>query len=115
MEETRQRRPRRTPEEKAADIDAKIQQLKDSIVSIEEKKAAAIADFDSKSESVKAKIAALEEQKKAVLAPPKPRKPRPTVAQRWEDAMKTAKKAGIKPEELVAMAEEKLGQGNSEE
>ena len=67
---------RRTPQELAA-VDEKIQALEESIISIEEKKA-------------------------AILAPKPPRKPRKTKKQKIADILKKAQKSGMKPDEIAA-------------
>ena len=91
---------RRTPQELAA-VDEKIQALEESIISIEEKKQAAMTDFDSKIEAVRVKIAGLEEKKAAILAPKPPRKPRKTKKQKIADILKKAQKSGMKPDEIA--------------
>ena len=69
MDEQKVRRPRRTAEQKAADIDAKIQKLNEDLESIEARRTAANQEFDAKAAAVKERIAVLEQQKKDVLAP----------------------------------------------
>ena len=68
MEENQERRPRRTLEERVADIDAKIQARWNEISALQEKKAESAAMFDEKIEKVKEKIDALETQKKYLTA-----------------------------------------------
>ena len=68
------KRIRRTPEQIAADLDVQIEKLKDSILELENKKAASATEFDNKIAAVKEKIAKLEAKKKDVLTPKK-RKP----------------------------------------
>lgn len=102
MSENETKRARRTPQELAAAVDAKIQALEESIISIEEKKQAAIDDFDSKIKAVRVKIAGLEEKKAAILAPKPPRKPRKTKKQKIADILKKAQKSGMKPDEIAA-------------
>lgn len=102
MEENQGRRPRRSLEERIADIDAKIQALDEDISNIQEKKAAAAAAFDEKIEKVKERIAALEAQKKHLTAP-KPKKTRKTEKQLWEELRLKAKKAGLKPKEVAEL------------
>ena len=76
MSENETKRARRTPQELAA-VDEKIQALEESIISIEEKKA-------------------------AILAPKPPRKPRKTKKQKIADILKKAQKSGMKPDEIAA-------------
>ena len=47
------KRIRRTPEQIVADLDVQIEKLKDSILELENKKAAAVTEFDNKIASVK--------------------------------------------------------------
>lgn len=104
MEENQERRPRRTLEERVADIDAKIQARWNEISALQEKKAESAAVFDEKIEKVKEKIDALETQKKYLTAP-KPRKKRQTEKQLWEELRIKAKKAGLKPKEVAELLE----------
>ncbi len=60
MQEEGKKRIRRTPEQIAESIDAEIEDLKESIQKVDEKKKAAIAEFDRKIESYKDKIKKLE-------------------------------------------------------
>ena len=53
------KRIRRTPEQIVADLDVQIEKLKDSILELENKKAAAVTEFDNKIAAVKEKIAKL--------------------------------------------------------
>ena len=59
-----EKRVRRTPEQIAADLDVQIEKLKDSILELENKKAASATEFDNKIAAVKEKIAKLEAKKK---------------------------------------------------
>jgi len=80
MDEQRAKRKRRTPEEKAAELDTKIEVLQQSITKYETQKATAAQEYDDKITAAKAKIETLEQQKKDILTPkpPKVRKPRKT-------------------------------------
>ena len=51
------KRIRRTPEQIVADLDVQIENLKDSILELENKKAASVTEFDNKIAAVKEKIA----------------------------------------------------------
>ena len=55
MAESETKRPRRTPQERAAAVDEKIAKFNQSIAELEEKKTAALAEYD-------AKITALQER-----------------------------------------------------
>lgn len=102
MEENQGRRPRRSLEERIADLDAKIEARYQDISVIQEQKAASAAVFDEKIEKVKEKIAVLEAQKKHLTAP-KPKKTRKTEKQLWEELRLRAKKAGLKPKEVAEL------------
>ena len=96
------KRIRRKPEEIAADIDKKIQDLNESIKGMEEKKKAAMETFDSKINGIKGKIKALEDKKTKVLSPRVRRKPRKTKAQKIKEIMSQAQKAGLGLDEIAA-------------
>ena len=102
MEESTQKRTRRTPQQMAGAVDGKIAALQRDIAGIEEKRKKANADFDEKVAAVEAKIKELDEKKKAILAPKPPRK---TKKQKMEEVVKAAMKSGMNPEEIA----EKLG------
>ena len=101
MDEQTAKRTRRTPQQMAADVDSKIEKLNQELETIAAKRAAANEEFDKKETSVKGKIAALEQKKKDILAPKPPRKPRKTKKQKIQDLIKSASKAGLKPEEIA--------------
>ncbi len=94
MEEQEVKRKHRTPEERAAELDAKIGALQQSVAKYEGQRAAAVQAFDDKIAAAKAKIGALEQQKKGILTP-KPRKPRKTKKQKTEEVIRKALKAGL--------------------
>lgn len=98
------KRVRRTAEQIAADIDAQIEQLTESIGGIEEKKADACAEFDRRIDAVREKIAKLEERKKALFTPKK-RKPRKKKADQIKELIRQAQKSGMKLDEIA----DKLG------
>lgn len=105
MEENRVKRVRRSPEQMAADLDAKIEALKGRLDVIEAERAAANEKFDNKAAEVNNRIKALMDKQKAMLAPKPPRKPRKTKKQKMQDILKQAEKSGLKPEEIA----ERLG------
>ena len=90
-----EKRVRRTPEQIAADLDVQIEKLKDSILELENKKAASVTEFDNKIAAVKEKIAKLEAKKKDVLTPKK-RKPRKSKADQIKLLVRQAQKSGMK-------------------
>ena len=89
------KRIRRTPEQIVADLDVQIENLKDSILELENKKAASVTEFDNKIAAVKEKIAKLEAKKKDVLTPKK-RKPRKSKADQIKLLVRQAQKSGMK-------------------
>ena len=93
-----------TPEQIAADLDIQIEKLKDSILELENKKAASVTEFDNKIAAVKEKIVKLEAKKKDVLTPKK-RKPRKSKADQIKLLVKQAQKSGMKLDEIA----DKLG------
>ena len=101
MDEQSTKRTRRTPQQMAEDIDSKILKLDQELEALVVKRAAANEDFDKKEAAVKDRIAALEQKKKEILAPKPPRKPRKTKKQKIQDLIKSASKAGLKPEEIA--------------
>ena len=98
------KRIRTTPEQIVADLDVQIKKLKDSILELENKKAAAVTEFDNKIAAVKEKIAKLEAKKKDVLTPKK-RKPRKSKADQIKLLVRQAQKSGMKLDEIA----DKLG------
>ena len=105
MAETENKRPRRTPQERAAEVDSKIEKLNQSITEIEAKKQAVVAEYDTKIAAAQERIKALESKKQEILAPKPPRKPRKTKKQKIQEILKEAQKSGMKPEEIA----ERLG------
>ncbi len=101
MDEQTTKRPRRTPQQMAVAVDSKIQQLNQELETLAAKRAAANEDFDKKEAAIKERIAVLEQKKKDLLAPKPPRKPRKTKKQKIQDLIKSASKAGLKPEEIA--------------
>jgi len=104
MDEQGTKRKRRSPEERAAELDVKIEAVRQSIAKYEDQKNAAVQEFDDKITAAKAKIEALEQQKADTLTP-KPRKPRKTKKQKTEEVIRKALKAGLNPNEIA----ERLG------
>jgi len=111
MDEKKEKRIRRTPQQLADDVDAKIQKLNQDIEGLEVKRAAANADFDAKAAALKERIAVLEQKKEDLLKPKPPRKPRKTKKQKIQEIINLASKSGLKPEEIA----ERLGVGQTKE
>ena len=101
MDEQSVKRTRRTPQQMAEAVDAKIQKLNQELETLAAKRDAANEDFDKKEAAVKEKIAALGQKKKDILAPKPPRKPRKTKKQKIQELIKSASKSGLKPEEIA--------------
>ena len=93
---------RRTPQERAEAIDAKIAAHQDEIAAIEEKRNDAIKVFDDKVAAIQEKIKGLEARKKEILTP-KPR--RKTKKEKIKEILRAAEKMKMTPEEIA----EKLG------
>ncbi len=98
MAEPVSRRPRRTPAERAAELDGKIQKLHQSIAELTERKRAAAAEFDAKIAAVQKKALGLEAQKSGILSPKPPRR---TKKQKIEEIVRRAVKSGMSPEEVA--------------
>jgi len=104
MDEQETKRTRRTPEERAAELDAKVETLRQTIAKYEAQKDSAMREYDNKIAAVTAKIETLEQQK-ADLLTPKPRKRRVTKKQKTEAVIRQAIKSGLSPNEVA----ERLG------
>lgn len=111
MDEQKVRRPRRTPQQIAEQVDIQIQKLNQDLEGLEEKRAAANAGFDAKAASIKEKIATLEQKKTDLLQPKPSRKTRKSKKQKIQEIIKLANKSGLKPEEIM----ERLGLEQTEE
>ncbi|WP_130868867.1 hypothetical protein [Intestinimonas massiliensis (ex Afouda et al. 2020)] len=101
MEELENKRIRRTPQERATELDSKIEKVKESITELEEKKQAAIADYDAKISAAQDRIKVLEAKKQEILSPKPPRKPRKTKKQKIQEIVKLAMKNGMSVEEIA--------------
>lgn len=105
MSDSNAKRVRRTPEERIAEVDAKIEILNQSIADLESKKQASLTSFDEKIAAVQERIKGLESKKQEILTPKPRRKPRKTKKQKIQEILKEAQKSGMKPEEIA----ERLG------
>lgn len=101
MAESENKRPRRTPQERAAEVDCKIEKVKASIAELEEKKQAAIVDYDAKIAAAQDRIKGLEGKKQEILAPKPPRKQRKTKKQKIQEIVKLALKNGMSVDEIA--------------
>ena len=101
MAESETKRPRRTPQERAAAVDEKIAKFNQSIAELEEKKTAALAEYDAKITALQERVKALEAKKQEILAPKPPRKPRKTKKQKIQEIVKLAMKNGMTVEEIA--------------
>ena len=101
MEELENKRIRRTPQERATELDGKIEKVKAAIAELEEKKQAAIADYDAKIAAAQDRIKGLEAKKQEILAPKPPRKQRKTKKQKIQEIVKLALKNGMSVDEIA--------------
>ena len=103
MSESEVKRLRRSAEERAAEMDAKIEALRQSIADQEAKKQETVSAFDGKIASLRERIKALEAKKKEILAPKQPRKRRKSKKQKLQEIVQQAQKSGLKPEEIAEL------------
>ena len=101
MAKSETRRPRRTPQERAAAVDEKIEMFNRSITELEAKKAAVVADYDAKIAAAQEHIKSLEAKKQEILAPKPPRRPRKTKKQKIQELVQMAVKNGMTVEEVA--------------
>lgn len=98
MAESENKRPRRTPQERAAEMDSKIEKVNEFITELEGKKQAAIADYDAKITAAHERIKTLEAKKQEILSPKPLRK---TKKQKIQEIIKLAMKSGMSVEEIA--------------
>lgn len=67
--ETEKKRIRRSPEERAADFDAKIEAVNHTIADLEAKKQAAVSSYDEKIAAARKRVKVLEEKRQRSLPP----------------------------------------------
>ena len=72
MAESENKRTRRTPQERAAEVDEKIAKIDQSIKELESKKESVVAEYDAKITAARERIKSLEGKKKEILAPKPP-------------------------------------------
>ena len=102
MAEAGNKRPRRTPQERANELDEKITKINQSINELEEKKKTVVEEYDAKITAAKERIKSLEAKKQEILAPKAPRKPRKTKKQKIQEIVKLAMKNGLSVEEVAS-------------
>ena len=100
MAEAENKRQRRTPQERANELDEKITKINQSINELEEKKKT-VEEYDAKITAAKERIKSLEAKKQEILAPKAPRKPRKTKKQKIQEIVKLAMKNGMSVEEIA--------------
>ena len=98
MAESENKRTRRTPQERAAEMDEKIAKIDQSIKELESKKASVVAEYDAKITATQDRIKSLEEKKAEILAPKPPRK---TKKQKIQQIVNLAMKNGMSVEEIA--------------
>ena len=101
MAEAESKRQRRTPQERANELDEKITKINQSINEPEEKKKTVVEEYDAKITAAKERIKSLEAKKQEILAPKAPRKPRKTKKQKIQEIVKLAMKNGMSVEEIA--------------
>lgn len=101
MAESENKRTRRTPQERAAEMDEKIAKIDQSINELESKKESVVAEYDAKITAARERIKSLEGKKKEILAPKPPRKPRKSKQQKIQEIVKLAMKNGMSVEEIA--------------
>ena len=101
MAEAESKRQRRTPQERANELDEKITKINQSINELEEKKKTVVEEYDAKITAARARIKSLEGKKKEILAPKPPRKPRKSKQQKIQEIIKLALKNGMTVEEIA--------------
>ena len=97
MAESENKRTRRTPQERAAEMDEKIAKIDESINELESKKESVVAEYDAKITAARERIKSLEAKKQEILAP----KPRKTKKQKIQEIVKLAMKNGMSVEEIA--------------
>lgn len=100
MEQNENKRRRRSKEERAAEIDAKLEKLRSSLNEIAAEREAAKSALDAKEKALKDKIKALEGKKKDILNPSSAPKQRMTKKRRIEALVNKAHKAGFSLDEI---------------
>ena len=100
MEQNENKRRRRSKEERAAEIDAKLEKLRSSLNEIAAEREAAKSALDTKEKALKDKIKALEGKKKDILNPSSAPKQRMTRKRRIEALINKANKAGFSLDEI---------------
>ena len=98
MAESENKRTRRTPQERAAEMDEKIAKIDQSIKELESKKESVVAEYDAKITAARERIKSLEAKKKEILAPKPPRK---TKKQKIQQIVNLAMKNGMSVEEIA--------------
>ena len=100
MEQNENKRRRRSKEERAAEIDAKLEKLRSSLNEIAAEREAAKSALDAKEKALNDKIKALEGKKKDILNPSSAPKQRMTRKRRIEALVNKAHKAGFSLDEI---------------
>ena len=98
MAESENKRTRRTPQERAAEVDEKIAKIDQSIKELESKKESVVAEYDAKITAARDRIKSLEAKKQEILAPKPPRK---TKKQKIQQIVNLAMKNGMSVEEIA--------------
>lgn len=102
MAEAENKRQRRTPQERANELDEKITKINQSINELEEKKKTVVEEYDAKITAAKERIKSLEAKKQEILAPKAPRKPRKTKKQKNSRDCEAGNENGMSVEEVAS-------------
>ena len=100
MEQNENKRRRRSKEERAAEIYARLEKLRSSLNEIAAEREASKSALDTKEKALKDKIKALEGKKKDILNPSSAPKQRMTKKRRIEALVNKAHKAGFSLDEI---------------
>lgn len=103
MSDMEKKRVRRSAEERAAEVDAKIEMLREGMEETEARKKEMMASFDAKLAAARDKIKALETRKKEILSPKQTRKRKKTKKQKLQEIVQQAQKSGLQPEEIAEL------------
>ena len=104
MEEMiKNKRARRSKEERVAEIDEKINNLNQSLDALEDKRDEANAAFDEKEKSIRGKIHFFKGKKEDILSPTPKKRTRMTKKRKISNLLNDACKSGLTPEDIARM------------
>lgn len=97
------KRARRSKEERVAEIDEKINNLNQSLDALDDKRDEANATFDEKEKSIREKIKLLKEKKEDILSPTPKKRTRMTKKKIISILLNDACNSGLTPEDIARM------------